>query len=98
MKHIRQLLFIVLVIAFVTPVHAVSQAEEKKGIDLQEILFGHIQDSYDWHITTINGHHVTIYLPIIVKSSTRIRYVKMSMGEKCVLSIFPLQRQLSSCL
>ncbi len=70
MKHIRQLLFIVLVIAFVTPVHAVSQAEEKKGIDLQEILFGHIQDSYDWHITTINGHHVTIYLPIIVKSST----------------------------
>lgn len=70
MKHIRQLLFIVLVIAFVAPAHAVSQAEEKEGIDLQEILFGHIQDSYDWHITTINGHHVTIYLPIIVKSST----------------------------
>ncbi len=71
MKYIRHLLLIMLLLAFVAPIHAAKEAgEEKEGVDLQEILFGHIQDSYDWHITTINGHHVTLHLPVIVKSST----------------------------
>lgn len=70
MKRIRYFLFVILLMALVTPIYASGQAEEKKGIDLKEILFGHIQDSYDWHITTINGHHVTLHLPVIVKSST----------------------------
>lgn len=39
-------------------------------IDVGEILFGHIGDSYGWHITEWNGKHVTIPLPCIVKSST----------------------------
>lgn len=39
-------------------------------IDVGEILFGHIGDSYGWHITQWNGKHVTIPLPCIVKSST----------------------------
>ncbi|MBP9998703.1 MAG: F0F1 ATP synthase subunit A [Bacteroidales bacterium] len=37
-------------------------------LDMQEYLFGHVGDSYEWHITTINGHHVSIHLPVIVKS------------------------------
>lgn len=39
-------------------------------IDVGEILFGHIGDSYGWHITDWNGKHVTIPLPCIVHSST----------------------------
>lgn len=39
-------------------------------IDVGEILFGHISDSYGWHITDWNGHHVSIPLPCIVRSST----------------------------
>ncbi len=39
-------------------------------IDMQEYLFGHVGDSYGWHITTINGHHVTVNLPVIVRSKT----------------------------
>ena len=70
MKYIRLLLCIVMSMTFIAPINAAEQSEEKKGIDLQEVLFGHIQDSYDWHITTVNGHHVTLHLPIIVKSST----------------------------
>lgn len=70
MKNIRQLLCIVLLLAFIVPANAAGQAGKKKGIDLKEILFGHITDSYDWHITTVNGHHVTLHLPVIVKSST----------------------------
>ena len=37
-------------------------------IDMQEYLFGHVGDSYEWHITTVNGHPVSIYLPVIVHS------------------------------
>ncbi len=37
-------------------------------IDMNEYLFGHVGDSYGWHVTTINGHHVTVHLPVIVRS------------------------------
>ena len=44
--------------------------ESSEEIDVGEILFGHIGDSYGWHITEWNGKHVTIPLPCIVRSST----------------------------
>lgn len=70
MKYIRQLLCIVLLMAFIVPINAAEQTEEKKGIDLKGILFGHITDSYEWHITTVNDHPIVLHLPVIVKSST----------------------------
>lgn len=39
-------------------------------IDVAEILFGHTSDGYGWHITDWKGHHVSIPLPCIVRSST----------------------------
>ena len=44
--------------------------EPAEDVDVGEILFGHIGDSYGWHITDWNGKHVTIPLPCIVRSST----------------------------
>ena len=44
--------------------------EPSEEINVGEILFGHIGDSYGWHITDWNGKHVTIPLPCIVRSST----------------------------
>ena len=44
--------------------------EPSEEINVGEILFGHIGDSYGWHITDWNGKHVTIPLPCIVHSST----------------------------
>ena len=41
-----------------------------EDIDMQEYLFGHVGDSYEWHITTVNGHPVSIPLPVIVHSKT----------------------------
>lgn len=38
-------------------------------VDVAHLLFGHIGDSYGWHITDWNGSHITIPLPCIVKSS-----------------------------
>lgn len=43
---------------------SVLRAEEP--LDMQKYLFGHIADAYDWHITTVNGHHVSIPLPVIL--------------------------------
>jgi F-type H+-transporting ATPase subunit a len=47
-----------------------SQEAEKEegGVNLKEILFGHIQDSYQWHVTDIGDHALVIPLPMIFYS------------------------------
>ena len=40
------------------------------GLDVNELIFGHIGDAYEWHIVTLGDAHLTIPLPVIVKSST----------------------------
>jgi len=42
--------------------------EQENTVDVKEIVFGHIGDSYEWHITTWGKTHITIPLPIIVYS------------------------------
>ena len=36
------------------------------SLDMQKYLFGHIADAHDWHITTVNGKHISIPLPVIL--------------------------------
>ena len=38
------------------------------GIDVKKILFEHVKDTYEWHITTIGDKHVSISLPVILYS------------------------------
>ena len=68
MKYFKPLLCIAMMLFTLLPVQATE--EKKEGVDLQGILFGHIQDSYEWHIMDIGETPVVINLPIIVKSST----------------------------
>lgn len=49
---------------------AEETAPQEGSVDVSHMLFGHIGDSYGWHITDWNGKHVTIPLPCIVHSST----------------------------
>ena len=44
--------------------------QDENEVNVGEILFGHIGDSYGWHITQWNGRHISIPLPCIVRSST----------------------------
>ena len=67
MKWLKVILLVALT-AFAAPLSA-AQAQEGE-VDVAEMLFGHIGDSYGWHITDWNGSHVTIPLPCIVLSST----------------------------
>ena len=47
-----------------------AKADAKPGVDVKEIVLGHMSDAYDWHITTWKGHHISIPLPVIVKGET----------------------------
>ena len=45
-------------------------ASAQEDVPVSEIIFEHIGDDYEWHITEWKGRHVAIPLPVIVKSST----------------------------
>ena len=72
MKLLRLILVIALLVCPVVTGRAGNGVEHEQSseIDVGEILFGHIGDSYGWHITDWKGKHVTIPLPCIVHSST----------------------------
>ena len=44
-------------------------AEEAAEVDVAEVVFGHIGDSYEWHFfDTRDGRSVAIFLPVIVRT------------------------------
>ena len=66
MKHLKQFLLMAMLLFTLAPV----QVSAKENIDVKEILWGHIKDSYEWHITKVGDHPVVIHLPIIVNTTT----------------------------
>lgn len=69
-------MFAWLVCALLLP--SVLHAETKENtVDVKEIVFGHIGDSYEWHVTSWGDTHLTIPLPVIVCGSN---------GWECFLS------------
>lgn len=65
MKQLKKYLFMLLLAFSAMPGFA-----EKKNIDMKEILWGHIKDSYEWHVTNIGETPIVLHLPVIVHSST----------------------------
>lgn len=71
LRYIGTVLFLLL--AFCADIKAregLAQDGKEQELDLNEIVFGHIGDSYEWHITDIGDVSLVIPLPVIVKSST----------------------------
>ena len=61
--------WIVAVLLLLAPAAASASGHEASApgeLDMRSYIFGHIGDAYEWHITTINGHHISIPLPCIV--------------------------------
>ena len=48
-----------------------SEAEENEPFDAKDVIFSHIGDAYEYHITEINGHPISIPLLVIVRSAER---------------------------
>lgn len=50
------------------PTQASSAHAEDESFNVKDIIFDHIGDAYEWHVTTIGDTHVSIPLPVIVYS------------------------------
>ena len=64
-----KVILIALAMIFALPASAADE-QQSGEVDIAGMLFGHIGDSYGWHITDWKGQHITIPLPCIVRSST----------------------------
>lgn len=53
------------------------EAAEKK-VDVKGLVFGHIEDAYEWHITSWGDTHVSIPLPVIVRGQSGEWHVFLS--------------------
>lgn len=66
MKNVMHALLLLMLMLVAVPFETLA----RQTIDVKEILWGHIKDSYEWHITKIGDHQVVINLPVIVKTTT----------------------------
>ena len=58
------LVSLLLLLGLSSPVNATAS----NSVDVKEIVLGHMADAYEWHITTFGKTHVSIPLPVIVRS------------------------------
>lgn len=45
-----------------------SSRAEAADVGVKGLVFGHLNDAYEWHITTVGHKHITIPLPVILYS------------------------------
>ena len=70
MKQIKSILSLLVILLFSFQLPAQGSKQEGKGeIDIPEIVLEHLSDSYEWHIASYEGRHLSIPLPIIVRST-----------------------------
>ena len=70
MKHTYIISFIAALLGFFCGIPAAASDAENEEIDVKEVVLGHMSDAHEWHITTWNDVHVTIPLPVSVRSET----------------------------
>ena len=60
---------LVLVLAWALPSTAQDNAsEDKESVDVKGIIFGHLKDSYEWHVLSTGSRDFIIDLPVILYS------------------------------
>ncbi len=69
MKHIGTIILLMLMTVMPMKSWAAHGSEAEGELDIPEIVLEHLADSYEWHIATYEGKHISIPLPIIVRSS-----------------------------
>ncbi len=68
LKHIILLLILAVAPIYTFASNATTAEHEGKELDIPEIVLEHLSDSYEWHIASYEGKHISIPLPIIVRS------------------------------
>ena len=67
MRRIGYILTIVL-LSLAGYTYAAGGSTASGKVDVKKIIFEHVKDTYEWHITTIGERHVAISLPVIIYS------------------------------
>jgi len=63
----KKLLFILTALLLAAAPSAYAQEEAaEEGLNMEKYIFGHIGDSYEWHICTIKEKEIVLHLPCIV--------------------------------
>ena len=57
-----------LFLSFAGVVTASGHSSTSGKVDVKKIIFEHVKDTYEWHITTVGEKHIAISLPIILYS------------------------------
>ena len=70
MKRLRYIAMTLLLLLAVPSTTLKAETGGEGELDVNELIFGHIGDAYEWHVVTVGNLHLTIPLPVIVKSST----------------------------
>lgn len=68
MRRIKSILLLLLVFMPICTLSAKESAKNEEGLNIPEIVLEHLSDSYEWHIATYNDNHISIPLPIIIRS------------------------------
>ena len=68
MKKIKKIILLMMVAMLPLAVHAEETAGEGKELNIPEIVLEHLADAYEWHIASYKGKHISIPLPIIIRS------------------------------
>lgn len=63
-------IFLVCSMLFASPLPAQESGGQGNDVDIDGIIFGHIGDAYEWHLTDWGERSIAIPLPVIVRSST----------------------------
>ena len=69
MKQIRSILFLLIMTFLPLPIWADGTKEKTEELNIPEIVLEHLSDAYEWHIASYEGKHLSIPLPIIIRSS-----------------------------
>lgn len=59
---------ILILLALLSPQALFAGEPSEDGPDVKRIVLEHIGDGYEWHIADIGGRHVSVPLPVIVRS------------------------------
>ena len=62
----RKLKLILIALFSLLPLSLGAAEQEEGGLDMNDYIFGHVGDAYEWHITKIGDTDISIPLPCIV--------------------------------
>ena len=68
-KELKRILYILsLLLMAVMPARAQEAQADEETVDVKGIIFGHLKDSYHWHIITLGDKEVSLHLPVMLYS------------------------------